>query len=67
MPASAIRNDSQYGQSQIDGEHHHQVRRDHREFALREIHHVGGAEDQHETERDQRIDRADADSGEQQL
>ena len=52
---------------QIDGEHHHQVRRDHREFALREIHHVGGAEDQHETERDQRIDRADADSGEQQL
>ena len=53
--------------SQIDGEHHHQIGRDHREFALREIHHVGGAEDQHETERDQRIDRADADAGEQQL
>ena len=53
--------------SEIDREHHHQVGRDHREFALREIHHVRGAEDQHETERDQRIDRADADSGEQQL
>ena len=53
--------------AEIDREHHHQIGRDHREFALREIHHVGGAEDQHEAERDQRVDRADADAGEQQL
>ncbi len=53
--------------AEIDGEHHHQIGGDHREFALREIHHIGGAEDQHEAERDQRIDGADADAGEQQL
>jgi hypothetical protein len=60
IPPSASKND-------IDGKHHHQIGGDHREFALREIHHIGGAEDQHEAERDQRIDRADADAGEQQL
>ncbi len=32
-----------------------------------EIHHIGGAEDQHETERDQRVDGPDADAGKQQL
>ena len=53
--------------AEIDREHHHQIGGDHREFALREIHHIGGAEDQHETERDQRIDGADADAGEEQL
>ena len=53
--------------AEIDGEHHHQIGGDHGEFALREIHHIGGAEDQHEAERDQRIDGADADAGEEQL
>lgn len=51
----------------VDGEHHHQIGRHHREFALREIDDVGGAEDQHETERHQRIDRADPDAGEEKL
>ena len=40
---------------------------DHRELALREVDHVGRTEDQHEAERDQRIDGADADAGEEQL
>ena len=52
MPARAIRNESQYGQSEVDGETTIRIGRDHREFALREIDHVGGAEDQHEAERD---------------
>jgi len=52
MPASDIRKESQ------------SVGSDHREFALREIHHVGSAEDQHEAERDQRVNRADAYTGE---
>ena len=34
---------------------------------MREVHHVGGAEDQHDAERDQRIDGADADAGKEQL
>ena len=53
--------------AEIDGEHHHQIGGDHGEFALREIHHIGGAEDQHKAECDQRIDRADADAGKEQL
>ena len=53
--------------AEIDRKHHHQIGGDHGELALGEIHHIGGAEDQHEAERDQRIDGADADAGEQQL
>jgi hypothetical protein len=34
---------------------------------LREIHHIGGAEDQHEAERDQRVDGTDAYAGKEQL
>jgi len=45
--------------SEIDGEYHHEIGGDHGEFALREIHDVGGAKDQHDAERDQRINRAD--------
>src|ERR1700731_3164013 len=52
---------------QIDGEYHHQVGCDHGKFALGEVHDVGGAEDQHEAERYQRIDGADADTGKEQL
>ena len=55
------------GPAEIDGEHHHQIGGDHREFTLREVHHVGGAEDQHDAERDQGIDGADADAGKEQL
>ena len=55
------------GPAEIDREHHHQIGGHHRELALREVHHAGGAEDQHEAERHQRIDGADADAGEEQL
>ena len=55
------------GPAEIDREHHHQEGGDHRELALREIDDVGRAKDQHETERHQRIDRADADAREEKL
>ena len=48
-------------------EHDEKIGAEHGELALAEIHHAGGADQQHETERDQRIDRADAEAGEQQL
>ena len=67
MPAEREQERQPVRPAEIDGEHHHQIGGDHGEFALREVHHVGGAEDQHETERDQRVDGADADAGEQQL
>ena len=54
--------ESQYGHSEVDGEDHHQEGRHHRELALRKVHHVGGAEDQHEAERHQGVDGADADA-----
>ena len=40
---------------------------DHHEFALREIDDVGGVVDERETERDQRVDRADRQPGKQEL
>ncbi|BAQ46434.1 tungsten-containing formylmethanofurandehydrogenase, subunit B [Methylobacterium aquaticum] len=52
---------------QVDGEDHHQEGGHHRELALREVHHVGGAEDQHEAERHERVDGADADPREEKL
>ena len=54
------------GQSGLDRDDH-QIGRDHGEFALGEIHHIGGTEDQHEAERDQRVDGADTDAGKEQL
>ena len=51
----------------IDGEDDHEEGRHHGEFALGEIDHVGRAKDQHEAERDERIDRADADALEEEL
>ena len=55
------------GPAEIDREHHHHEGGDHRELALREIHHVRGAEDQHEAERHQGVDGPDADAGEEKL
>jgi hypothetical protein len=55
------------GPAEIDGEHHHQIGGHHGELALGEIHHIGRAEDQHEAERHQRVDGADADAREEKL
>jgi hypothetical protein len=55
------------GKAEIDGEYDHQIRRDHRELALSEIDDAGGAKDQHEAERNQRVNRAYPDPAEKQL
>ena len=47
-------------------EHGHHAA-EHDEFALREIHHVRRVVDQREAERDQRIDRADRQAGNEEL
>ena len=67
MPSSATMKASPIGQTGFDREHDHQIGRDHGEFALGEIHHVGGTEDQHEAERDERVDGADTDAGKKEL
>ncbi len=67
MPAMAMQEGEPIGPAEIDREDDHQIGRDHREFALREIDDAGGAKDQHEAERDERVDRADAEAREQQL
>src|SRR5262249_12147104 len=45
----------------------HQISGDHGEFALGEVHHIGGTEAQHEGERDERVDGADTDAGKEEL
>ena len=55
------------GPAEIHREHDHQIGRHHRELALGEIDDAGRAEDQHEAERDEGVDGADADACEKQL
>ena len=51
----------------VVGQQHHGVGAQHGELALREVHHPGGADQQHEAQADQRVDAADAEAREQQL
>ena len=55
------------GPAEAREEQHHRVAAQHGEIALGEVHHVGGADDQHEAQRHQRIDAAQPEAGEQDL
>ena len=58
---------SQYGNSEINAEHDHRKRPKHGEVPLSEIDHVCGPVNEHESKRDQGINTADAEAGEEKL
>ncbi len=58
---------SQYGNCEINAEHDHRKRPKHGEVSLSEIDHVCGPVNEHEPKRDQGINTADAEAGEEKL
>ncbi len=54
-------------QADADQEGDHHVGAEHGEIALCEVHHVGGADDEHEAQCHQRIDAAEREALEQHL